>query len=170
MYNLATHFSWGDVAVDSCDEPSTICIHWKQSKYDQFGRGVNVFVGRKGNELCPVAAMLTCLARRRSYPGPLFMETRQQPLTKMKFIARIWSILEGAGYPSHQFAGHNFRIGAAKAVAQAGFKDSTIHALVQWHSSAFCTYIRIPRDQLASITAALAGQSTERELTGSVHM
>ena len=95
-YSHMTHLSWSDVAIDDCDEPTAIRIHLKQSKCDQFGRGVDVFVGRTGNEVCPVAAVLAYLAVRGSMAGPLFIDTQQQPLTKPRFVARIRSILEDA--------------------------------------------------------------------------
>ena len=91
-------------------------------------------------------------------PRPALIDSHQRPLTKSKFVTRIRSILDELGYPSQQFAGHSFRIGAATAAAQAGIEDSTIQALGRWHSSAFLTYIRTPRDQLTAITALLAAQ------------
>ena len=76
VYTQATHLSWGDVATDSRDKPSMLRVHLKRSKYDQFGRGVDVFVGRTGNVLCPVAAVLAYLAVRGSSPGPLFIDAQ----------------------------------------------------------------------------------------------
>ena len=158
-YNPSMHLSWGDVAADSRDEPSALRVHLKRSKCDQAGLGIDIFVGRAGNELCPVAAVLAYLAVRGSSPGPLFIDTKKQPLTKARFVARIRDILEEAGYPSRQFAGHSFRIGAATAAAQAGVEDSKIQMLGRWHSDAFRAYVRTPRDQLASVTAVLAART-----------
>ena len=45
-YDLAVHLSWGDVAVDNRTSPSMVKVHLKRSKCDQFGRGVDVVVGR----------------------------------------------------------------------------------------------------------------------------
>ena len=70
-----------------------------------------------GNDLCPVAAIFAYLVVRGSNPGALFMDTQQQPLLKDKFVARIRDIIKSAGYPSRQFMGHSFRIGAATATA-----------------------------------------------------
>ena len=50
--------AWGDVAVDNQAAPSILQIHLKQSKTDQFGRGVDIVLGRTGKGLCPVAATL----------------------------------------------------------------------------------------------------------------
>ena len=67
-------------------------IHLNRSKCDQFGRGADIFVGRTGNELCPVAAALAFLAVRGGAPGPLFTDAGQQPLRKAKFVATIREI------------------------------------------------------------------------------
>ena len=158
-YSQTTHLSWGDVATNSRENPAILRIHLKRSKCDQFGRGTDVFVGRTNNELCPVAALLAYLAERGSRPGPLFTDARQQPLLKAKFVDRIRDVLEAAGYPSQQFAGHSFRIGAATAAAQAGIEDSTIQTLGRWNSAAFLAYIRMPKEKLAAFSARLASAS-----------
>ena len=52
-----TSLMWGDVAMDSRENPTMVCIHQKQSKCDQFGRGIDVILGRSGNALCPVSPL-----------------------------------------------------------------------------------------------------------------
>lgn len=158
-YARATHLSWGDVAVDDRHQPTMLRIHLRRSKCDQFGRGVDVFVGRTANEICPVAATLAYFALRGGTEGPLFIDSQRRPLTKDKFVKRIRDILREAGYEAYHFAGHSFRIGAATAAAQAGVEDSTIQALGRWHSAAFLTYVRMPRDHLARISARLASSA-----------
>ena len=160
-YLEAAHLSWGDIAVDNRDNPAILQVHLKRSKCDQFGPGVDVVVGRTLNELCPVAAVLTYLAARGSAPGPLFIDTARRPVAKAKFNNRIQGILDEAGYPSHQFAGHSFQIGAATEAARTGLEDSVIQMMGRWHSAAFKTYIRTPREQLACISARLASASPE---------
>ena len=44
-YSIATHLSWGDVAVDSHENPSMVRIHLKRSKCDEFGIGADIVVG-----------------------------------------------------------------------------------------------------------------------------
>ena len=160
-YSQAVHLSWGEVAVNNRENPTALRVHLKHSKCDQFGRGADVFVGRTDNELCPVAAVLTYFAQRGGTPGPLFIDRRHRPLTKASFVARIRGVLEAAGYPAAQFAGHSFRIGAATAAAQAGLEDSRIQALGRWNSAAFLVYIRTPAAELAAATARIAA-SEER--------
>ena len=103
-----------------------------------------------------MAAILSYLAVRGSTPGPLFLDVQRQPLLKARFVARIRGIIEEAGYPAQQFAGHSFRIGTATAAAQAGIEDSKIQALGRWNSAAFLVYIRTPREELAAFSSRLA--------------
>ena len=55
-YNSKVHLSWGDVTVDSHSSPSIVRVHLKRSKCDQFGRGVDVFIGCTYDDICPVVA------------------------------------------------------------------------------------------------------------------
>ena len=50
-----------DVSIDSHTMPTAMHVHLKQSKTDPFGAGYVLHVGRTGNDLCPVAAMLNYL-------------------------------------------------------------------------------------------------------------
>lgn len=85
---------------------------------DQLGRGVDVYVGRTGNSLCPVEAILAYIAVRGDSSGPFFKSGDQTPLTKAKFIARVRQALLALGLPYNNFAGHSFRIGAATTAAE----------------------------------------------------
>ena len=55
-FDAAVHLAWGDVATDEGPRPVTVRVSLKRSKTDQFGRGVQVFMGATGDELCPVEA------------------------------------------------------------------------------------------------------------------
>ena len=52
-----------------CDSP-IVSLLIKQSKTDQESREVKVYIGKTGNDLCPVAALLAYLSRRGDKPGP----------------------------------------------------------------------------------------------------
>lgn len=88
--------------------------------------------------------------------SPLFQFKDQTPLTKDKFIQHVRAALSAAGYDPSHYAGHSFRIGAATTAAERGIEDSTIKALGRWKSEAFQTYIKMPRDKLASIASILS--------------
>ena len=146
VYNAAEHLSWGDVTVDSQTSPKMLKVVLKKSKTDQFGAGAQVYVGRTGCTLCPVAAVLEYMVARGNEAGPFFRLANGRPLTKPLFTQRVRQALQAVGLPYNNFAGHSFRIGAAKAAAQAGVEDSTIQILGRWSSAAFLTYIRTPRE------------------------
>ena len=57
-FDPSQHLGWGDVAIDSTQSPQTLRVRLKQSKTDQLGKGVDVFVGKTGDSLCPVAGVL----------------------------------------------------------------------------------------------------------------
>ena len=150
------HLSWGDVAVDSIQAPSLLRVKLKQSKTDQFRQGTEVYVGKTGCPLCPVAAVLAYMAIRGDQAGPFFKFKDNKPLTKASFTQEIRAALQAVGLPYENFAGHSFRIGAATAAARAGIEDSTIRMMGRWNSSAFLLYIRTPRERLASFSMNLS--------------
>ena len=47
-YTQSTHSSWGDAATNSCEAPTSLQIHLRQCKCDQFGKGVDVLLGGSG--------------------------------------------------------------------------------------------------------------------------
>lgn len=155
-FDLKFHLSWGDVSLDNPHSPHIVKVVLKRSKTDQFGRGVEVFVGKTGCPLCPVAGVLSYMTCRGSEPGPFFKLSNGQPLTKAYFTHHIRSALRAIGLPDDQFAGHSFRIGAATTAARAGIDDSKIRILGRWNSAAFLAYVRTPREELTKFSCSLA--------------
>ena len=167
-FNPRLHMAWGDMAVDNPQATSMVRFRLKQSKTDQFGRGVDVIVGRTGLDLCPVAAVLAYVAERGDQPGPFFLTTAKTPLTKQAFVGVVRKLLRALELPEENYAGHSFRIGAATTAALAGVEDSTIQLLGRWQSSAFLRYIRTPHERLAAMSVSLAtqdGRSTHTQQT-----
>ena len=155
-YNPATHLSWGDVAVDSQETPKMVQIHLKKSKCDQFGKGVDVVMGKTSQVLCPVSALMDYMEARSARPGAFFLDENGVLITKARFVQEFRRILSIAGFPADSYAGHSFRIGAATTAAVAGIEDATIKTLGRWQSAAFLQYIRSPKAQLAAISSVLA--------------
>ena len=153
-FDSAVHLTWGDVAIS--DDDAMLRVFLKRSKTDQYGRGVEIFVGRTGDNLCPVEAVRVYASRRGTSAGAFFCFSGGAPLSKSRFVAMVRSALARAGVPVSDYSGHSFRIGAATAAAEAGIPDSTIQALGRWTSSAFLRYIRSPREQLARFTNPIA--------------
>ena len=123
------HLTWIHVAVDSQTDPRMLHIHLKQSKTDQFHRGADIVVGRKGTDLCPVAAVLSYIASRGPKQGAFFLGSQAHPIAKTYFIRELRKVISALGLSQGQFVGHSFRIGAATSAAMAGVEDSTIQLL-----------------------------------------
>ena len=135
--------------------PTTMQVHLSFSKCDQFGKGVDIYIGSTDNPLCPVTAVMAFMMVRGTTPGRFFITQDEKPLTKSQFVAELRKALAACGFNPIAYAGHNFRIGAATAEAQAELPDSTIQTLGRWNSAAFLSYIRTPRQQLASLTKSI---------------
>ena len=150
--------SVGDVAVDDHNNPSLVRIHLRRSKTDQLGKGVDIYLGRTDEDLCPVAALLAYLAVRGKEPGPLFRLSDGRLLTKQIFIEKVRAALSVLGYDYTSYAGHSFRIGAATTAAACGIEDSLIKILGRWESSAYQLYVRSSRQTLKSVSKRLVAQ------------
>lgn len=155
-YDPNTHLSYDDIAVDDGQFPKVISLLLKCSKTDQERRGTRVIMGRTGDDLCPVSALLNYLQARGSNPGPLFHWQDGTPLCKSKFVENVRAALSKAGLPASEYAGHSFRIGAATTAATAGVEDSTIQTLGRWQSSSYLLYIRLEPSRLAAMSSTLA--------------
>lgn len=150
VLNPSVHLTPADIAIDDRDNPSLIQVHLKVSKTDQLRKGISVFVGSTGNDICPVAAVTAYLAIRGASAGPFFRFSRSEP-TKERFI----QVREALTSNPASYAGHSFRIGAATTAAEVGVEDSTIRALGRWKSDAFQSYVKLPRDKLAAMSKVL---------------
>ena len=155
-YEANTHLSFADVVVDNAVFPSVISLNIKYSKTDQGRVGVRVILGRTGDDLCPVSALLNYLSRRGNNPGGLFQWQDGTPLSKTKFVEATRQALTAAQLPAKDYAGHSFRIGAATTAAMAGLEDSAIQTLGRWKSSSYQLYIRMNPQQLAAMSSSLS--------------
>ena len=155
-YDKAIHLSVSDMAVDDQVKPSILQVCIKRSKTDPFRKGVNLFLGRTGSELCPVAAMVDYLCARGMAPGPLFLFTGGKVLSRQRFVDAVRDALKKAKIDQTKYCGHSFRIGAATTAAAKGLEDSIIKTLGRWESTAYLQYVKIPRQQLAGVSTLLA--------------
>ena len=152
-FDHSKHLAWGDVATDDVNNPQSLRVHLKRSKTDQLGKGIDIYIGKTDDPLCPVTAIMAYMAIRGPTPVAFFKLSNGHPLTKSAFMNKIRAGLQAIGFPESDFAGHSFRIGAATTAANAGIEDSVIRTLGRWSSSAF---IRTPREQLARFSKTLA--------------
>ena len=155
-YDPTTHLSLSDIAVDSRTNTSSIAVRIKASKTDPFRQGVTIYLGATNSKVCPVKAMLAYIEVRGNDPGPLFLFSNKQVLSKERFVDHIRSALSRAGLKSDLYLGHWFRIGAATVAHKKGLDDSTIMTLGQWKSNAYQHYIRIRREDLAKMSDRIA--------------
>ena len=148
--------SEGDVSLDSRIEPSVVRVHIKASKTDPFHKGVFVYLGKAANELSPVVAVAVYLAVRGRQPGPFFHFASGSPLSRELFVKHIREALHPHNLDVSSYSGHSFCIGAATAASEAGVEDLMIKTLDRWQSSAYQTYVRIPRENLAAVSKKLS--------------
>ena len=71
-YDKAVHLNMEDIVVDNVVNPSTVKVVMKASKTDQFRKGVDIYLGRTHNELCPVEVILAYIACRGKQSGFFF--------------------------------------------------------------------------------------------------
>ena len=116
----------GDVAVNSCTQPSYILVRLKRSKNDPFGQGVTVYVGWSHKKLCAVSAVLAYLAICCPAAGPFFVFEDGGVLSRQRLITELSAALQEVGLDPSPYKGHSFLIGAATAAAKAGLSDSLI--------------------------------------------
>lgn len=53
-YDSGEHLNIADIAVDRVANPTTLKMKIKASKTDPFRQGVELYIGKIGNELCPM--------------------------------------------------------------------------------------------------------------------
>ena len=128
-FDPSMHLSWGDLAVDSPDNPTVLSVRLKASKTNPFRKGIMLYIGRVSSDLCPVSAILAYLLCRGKKNGPLFLFTDGRPLTRQRFVTAVRDALRRTGVNAGCYAGHSFRIGAATTAAARGLEDSTIQML-----------------------------------------
>ena len=128
-FDPSVHLSLNDVALDSVTDPKLVQLTIKQSKTDPFRQGVNLYLAKTGEALCPVNALVPFLKLRGPKPGPLLQFQDGEPLTRSKFTSMLREILQRAGLDSSVYATHSFRIGAATSAHDAGISDTDIKML-----------------------------------------
>ena len=157
-YDSGEHLNVSDISVDSITNPTIMKVKIKASKTDPFRQGVELFIGKTGNSLCPVAAMLAYLAIRGRKEGMLFHFEDDRLLTRDRFVERVRQALTAARIDCKPYSGHSFRIGAATTAAKRGVPPATIQTLGRWESSAYMLYIRVAREELTKISELISRQ------------
>ena len=136
-YDPIAHLSFKDIVVYAPANPMVMEVCIKASKTDPFRKGVNLYINRANNDLCPITAMMAYLPIRGGSEGPLFRFKSGQPLTHERFVAKVRDVLSSSGIYRTKYAGHSFRIGAATTATQCSIADSIIQLLGRWESTAY---------------------------------
>lgn len=153
-YDNGPHLSYRDISVDSVEVTQVLKVQLKASKTDPFRIGVDIFWGER-IMVCPISAVLAYLGACGPDPGLIFVFENSRPLTRTWFVQHVKQTLTLAVVDSSLYTGHSFRIGAATTATQCGVNNVVIKMLGRWQSSAYQTYIRTPRNQLAAISSIL---------------
>ena len=157
-YDKNVHLSVEDVLVDNVMSPKWLEIRIKASKTDPFRKGVSVYIGTSGNNICPVAAILDYRVRRGPCSGPFFRFSDRRLLTRARFVTQLKEALTTMGVDERNYSGHSSRIGAATTAAACGIQDSLIKTLGRWESAAYTLYIQTPRETLCKVSQTLTTQ------------
>ena len=75
------------MALDSHSEPSVVRVHIKASKTDPFRRGVFIYLGKMGSDLCLVAAVGS------EGSGPFFQFASGSPLCRELLVRHMRAAL-----------------------------------------------------------------------------
>ena len=140
-YDPEVHLSVGDIKINDRKKPSFLEVRIKASKTDVFRRGVTIYLGVTGVDICPVAAILSymihCSVMARGKQSPFFCFSNGRALTRDCFVRELRMAISAGGIDASAYTGHSFRIGAATTAAACGLPESLIKALVRWESSAY---------------------------------
>ena len=79
--------------IDNKDHPQLLRFQIKQSKTDPFRQGLDIYLGRKDEGICPVRVILPYLAQRGSHPGPLCLFQDGRMLTRYLFSMAVDELL-----------------------------------------------------------------------------
>ena len=141
------------ISVDSHSDPTIVRILLRQSKTDPFRRGVAIYLGRTGRDLCPVTALLAFIAIRPEVNGPLFVFKDGSFLTRDRLVAHVRQSFKCCRNRHERLL---WPLDAATTAAMAGIEDSVIKMLGRWESSAYQRYLQTPREFLAAVSAQFA--------------
>ena len=80
-----------------------MCVTIKQSKTDPFWKGIDLFIGQTGTDLCLVVALLDYLQARRNSLRPPFCFADRRLLTRQLFVVLVHDALKKAGVDQSKY-------------------------------------------------------------------
>ena len=124
---------------------------------------VKLVIGKTNNDLCPVTALLSCLACRGNTPDLLFQWDNHTPLSKSKFVEHVRQALLQANILAHLYTDTTFPY---RGSYNSSYNSSIVWnpkfhhtTLGRWKSSAYLLYIRLNPSHLADLSSTMAHSS-----------
>ena len=77
-------------------------------------------------------------------------------------IGSTYVVMNSVPQVAGSLTSHSFRTGLASMMGNLGFGDQDIQAMGRWSSSAFETYLRLPRTRRAEMARRMAGMVARR--------
>ena len=113
-------------------------------------------------DLCPVKAY-SDFAKSNPAPNlslPFFTLSNGSPYSGPQFNSHLKLWLSKYIDPSFGYiSGHSFRAGIPSILGNLGFSDSDIKLVGRWSSSAFQSYLKLPRTRRLAMAKAIGGLS-----------
>jgi len=108
-------------------------LHIGRSKTDQVGRGMLIALPPGDHpETCPVRCLREWIARRGSYPGPLFTRLWPprsiRPLAPERFCQIVHRSVKRIGLDAREYGSHSLRSGFVTAAGEGGASELLIAA------------------------------------------
>ena len=100
-YDPEVHLTVGDIKINDRKKPSFLEVRIKASKTDVFRRGVTIYLGVTGVDICPVAAILSymihCSVMARGKQSPFFCFSNGRALTRDCFVRELRMAISAGG-------------------------------------------------------------------------
>ena len=155
---------WRDVQLKEVrigkDNEKIITIKIKSPKEDRIGKEIIIDIYASHGLLCPVKALEKWLKTKPPAEAgkPAFRDENGVPLTGRKLNEILKKCLSNhIDYEDGYVTSHSFRAGIASLMGSMGYSDSQIKAIGRWSSSAFETYIKLPRTKRAEMARNIGG-------------
>ena len=132
-YDPKVHLSVGDIKVNDRKKPTFLEVRIKASKTDVFQKGVTIYLGVTGVDICPVAAILSymicCSVMARGNQSPFFCFNNGRALTWDCFVRELHLAISAGGIDASAYTGHGFRISTATTAVACGLPELLIKKL-----------------------------------------
>ena len=85
-FDHTKHLAWGDIAIDSTEDPQSLKVHLRRSKVDQTRKGCRCIHWK---DRLPFMPSMHYMAVGGPKGGPFFQFQDERPLTKALFTSKV---------------------------------------------------------------------------------